>query len=230
MDVILIAGLWLDASVWSQVATELERNRHHPIPVALPGQGDGSATATLDDQLTAVLAAVDAAERPVVVGHSAAASLAWLAADRRAAEVARVVLIGGFPNADGEAYADFFPVQDGVMLFPGWAAFDGPDTADLDDAARQGLAAGMVPVPEGVAKGIVELRDDRRYDVPITLVCPEFTPAQAKAWIAEGQLPELAKAHDVSFVDIDSGHWPMSTRPVELARLLAQVAATGAPG
>jgi pimeloyl-ACP methyl ester carboxylesterase len=230
MDVILIAGLWLDASVWSQVATELERIGQHPIPVALPGQGDGSATATLDDQLTAVLAAVDAAERPVVVGHSAASSLAWLAADRHAAEVARVVLIGGFPNADGEAYADFFPVQDGVMPFPGWAAFDGPDTADLDDAARQGLAAGMVPVPEGVAKGIVELRDDRRYDVPITLVCPEFTPAQAKAWIAEGQLPELAKAHDVSFVDIDSGHWPMSTRPVELARLLAQVAATGAPG
>jgi hypothetical protein len=36
-----------------------------------------------------------------------------------------------------------------------------------------------------------------------------------------GAVPELAAAKLVDFVDIDSGHWPMFTKPVELARLLA---------
>jgi hypothetical protein len=31
----------------------------------------------------------------------------------------------------------------------------------------------------------------------------------------------LAKAKKLDLVDIDSGHWPMVTRPVELAGLLA---------
>jgi pimeloyl-ACP methyl ester carboxylesterase len=38
-------------------------------------------------------------------------------------------------------------------------------------------------------------------------------------------VPELAKAKHVELVDIDSGHWPMVTRPAELARLLAAAAA-----
>jgi hypothetical protein len=47
---------------------------------------------------------------------------------------------------------------------------------------------------------------------------------QAREWIAEGEVPELAKTKHVSFVDIDSGHWPMFSAPAELARLLSQAA------
>lgn len=66
-----------------------------------------------------MLAAVDAAsEKPMVVGHSAACTLAWLAADARPEKVAKVVLIGGFPAADGEPYDDFFEPKDGVMPLP----------------------------------------------------------------------------------------------------------------
>ena len=54
--------------------------------------------------------------------------------------------------------------------------------------------------------------------------CPEFSPDQARAWLAAGDLPELARAADVAYVDIDSGHWPMFTRPAELARILADAA------
>ena len=38
------------------------------------------------------------------------------------------------------------------------------------------------------------------------------------------ELAELAKAADVTYVDIDSGHWPMISKPVELAELLAGLA------
>ncbi|MFK4593821.1 alpha/beta fold hydrolase [Streptomyces pristinaespiralis] len=226
MDILLIGGLWLQGSVWGRVASALEAAGHRPVPLTLPGQGDGAVSATLDDQLAAVLAAVDAAPgRPMVVGHSAAATLAWLAADRRPERPAKVALVGGFPSADGQPYADFFEVRDGVMPFPGWGPFEGPDAADLDDEARRQLAAGAIPAPAGVVKGVVRLSDERRFDVPVLVVCPEFTPAQAQEWIEAGDVPELARAEHVDFADIDSGHWPMITRPTELARILAAAAA-----
>lgn len=225
MDIVLIAGLWLDGSVWDNVAARLGALGHRAVPVTLPGQGDGNTSATLADQVAAVVAAVDAAAgRPMVAGHSAACSLAWLAADARPAKVGKVALIGGFPSADGTAYSEAFPVRDGAMPFPGWDAFEGPDSADLDDAARQAIASAAIPVPEGVARGVIRLADERRYDIPVVLVCPEFTPAQARKWIGHGEVPELAKSKNVSFADIDSGHWPMITAPAELARLLARAA------
>jgi hypothetical protein len=55
------------------------------------------------------------------------------------------------------------------------------------------------------------------------MVCPEFTPDQAREWIAAGDIPELTRAKDVDLVDIDSGHWPMVTRPMELAQILAAI-------
>ncbi|HWF82965.1 MAG TPA: alpha/beta hydrolase [Streptosporangiaceae bacterium] len=225
MDIVLIAGLWLDGSVWDDVAVELKALGHRAVPVTLPGQGGGNPSATLADQSAAVLAAVDAAVgRPIVVGHSAAATLAWLAADARPAKVSKVVLIGGFPSGNGKPYFDGLPVKDGAVPFPGWDEFEGPDSVDLDDAAKKKIASAAIPVPEGVTSAVVKLADERRYDVPMVLICPEFSPDQARQWIGQGEIPELAKSKNVSLVDIDSGHWPMFTAPADLARLLAQVA------
>lgn len=225
MDIVLVAGLWLDGSAWDDVVPTLEALGHRPVPVTLPGQGDGAESATLTDQVAAMLAAVDQApEKPMVVGHSAAATLAWMTADARPEKVAKVALIGGFPCADGEPYADFFETSDGLMPFPGWAPFEGPDSVDLDEETKRSIALSAIPVPEKVSKGTVRLRNERRYDVPVVLVCPEFTPAQAQQWIDAGDAPELAKAKHLELVDIDSGHWPMISKPVELARQLAAAA------
>jgi len=220
MDIVLIAGLWLPQSVWIDVCRELERRGHRPLPVALPGVDDASTTATLSDQLEAALAVVDAANRPMVVGHSAACTLAWMLADRRPEGIEQVVLVGGFPSADASTYADYFPVVDGVMAFPGWNPFEGADSADLGEADREHIASVTVAVPEGVARGMVRLSNDRRFDVPVVLVCPEYSTDQARAWIDSGDVPELGRVNQVGFVDIDTGHWPMITQPAELARVL----------
>src|SRR5215469_9941034 len=163
MDLLLIAGLWLDGSAWDAVVPQLRALGHQAVPLWLPGQGAPPATATLADQHAAVLTAIDAAASSVVVvGHSAACTLAWMAADARPGKVARVAMIGGFPSGDGEVYADFFESADGVVAFPGWGPFEGPESADLDEQQRRRVADAAIGVSDGVTKGIVRLRDERR--------------------------------------------------------------------
>jgi pimeloyl-ACP methyl ester carboxylesterase len=110
------------------------------------------------------------------------------------------------------------------LPFPGWGEFEGPDSAGLDEAAKQAIASAAIPVREGGTRAVIRLADERRYDVPVVLVCPEFTSGQAREWIGQDEVPELAKSKNVSFVDIDSGHWPMISAPAEFARQLAQAA------
>ena len=50
MDIILIAGMWLDGSAWDGVVPELERLGHRPAPLTLPGQGDGDTGANQQDR------------------------------------------------------------------------------------------------------------------------------------------------------------------------------------
>lgn len=218
MDIVLIPGLWLDGSVWDAVASRLEPAGHRPHPLTLP-------RTTLDEQLDTVLAAVDAAEAPaMVVGHSAAATLAWLAADRRPDAVAHVVLVGGMPGAEGEPYFEGLAPTDGWLPFPGWEPFAGPDSDDLIPAMRADLEARMQPVPEAVLAGVVHYTADARRHVPVTLVCPEFSPQDAREWMAAGQLPELAAADRLDYLDLDTGHWPMTSDPDAMAAALVQLA------
>ncbi len=225
MEMILIGGLWLTGSAWREVVPVLERRGHHPRALNLPGQGDGATTADLEDQLGEVVAAVDATEGPaMVVGHSASATLAWMAADARPHGIAGVVMIGGFPSGDGGRYFDSLPVEGEWLEFPGWDEFEGPDAADLSAAQRTAIEAEMVPVPAAVVRATVHLRNPRRFEVPVTIVCPEFSATQAKVWVDGGEVPELARLRSVDYFDIDSGHWPMFSRPTELGELLGRIA------
>lgn len=225
MDIVLVAGLWLDATAWDLVAPLLEQAGHRVEPVVLPGQGAGT-TATLGDQVDAVVAAVDRMDAPVmVVGHSAASTLAWLAADRRPDDVAQVVMVGGMPAAHGELYAPLFELDDGVMPFPGWGPFEGPDSDDLSARVRAEFEARAIPVPEAVAHGTVEYTNEKRKSVPVVLVCPEFSSVQARRWFEAGEMPELRGVERLDYVDVDSGHWPMFTKPRELADVLHSLTA-----
>ena len=60
----------------------------------------------------------------------------------------------------------------------------------------------------------------------VRLVPAALEPASVTvlAGIGAGDVPGLARAKHVEYVDIDSGHWPMFSQPAELARLIASVA------
>jgi pimeloyl-ACP methyl ester carboxylesterase len=92
-------------------------------------------------------------------------------------------------------------------------------------AQRTGRAAfreRAIPSPVRVTRDPQRLSDDRRYDVPITVIACEFPSAMLREWIAEGHpyVQELAKVRDVGYVDLPTGHWPQFTRPQELGRAI----------
>ena len=81
---------------------------------------------------------------------------------------------------------------------------------------------GAVPEPAGVATGSQELGDDRRYEVPSTIVACAYSSEQLKDWVAQGApfVSELAAMRAVEYVDLPTGHWPQFTKPAELGRTI----------
>jgi pimeloyl-ACP methyl ester carboxylesterase len=228
MDIILIPGLWLNGSAWEQVTPLLEQAGHRAHAVTLPGTESADADrskVTVRGMIDAVTDVIDGAgpgAQVAVVGHSLGAGIATAALDARADRVARVFYVGGFPAADAKVLAAGFEVRGDGIPFPGWAEFDDADIADLDGAARARFRDQAVPAPAALAREAVRLTDERRYDVPATAVCPEYTPETLRQWITGGEeaVLEFPKIRSLDYADIDSGHWPMFTRPADLAAII----------
>lgn len=228
MEILLVPGLWLDGASWDDVVPALAAAGHHPHALTLPGMhadDTDAARVTLADHVGAVIAALDAldpSDGPVVlVGHSAGGALVHAAADARPERVARVIHVASEPRADGDAAGEF-PVVDGLVPFPEWSFFDEEMVADLDDDQRATMRARALPSPARVTSDPLHLTDDRRHDVPTTVIACEYPVAMLRAWMEAGHpgVRELAAMRDVTFVDLPGGHWPQVSRPSELAPLL----------
>ena len=223
MPILLVPGLWLDASSWDAVRAPLEASGHPTRAVSLPGMEGRDAeraTVRLRDHVAAVVAEVDAAAGPVVlVAHSAGGAVAHAAVDSRPDRVHHVVYVAGFPTPDGQTAADGFDVVDGEIPLPGWSHFGAEELADMDEPALRAFAGRALPSPACYALDRQHLVDERRYDVPVTIVCTDFTAAMLTSWVEAGLAPvaELARIRDVTARDLPTGHWPQLTRPEALA-------------
>jgi pimeloyl-ACP methyl ester carboxylesterase len=111
---------------------------------------------------------------------------------------------------------------DGEIPLPDWSEFPDEDRRDLDDGRPEVFRARAVSQPAAVASDTQVLSDQRRYDVPATIIACEFTSEQLREWMAQGEpsLAELATTHEVDDVDLPRGHWPQLTRPRELGQAI----------
>jgi pimeloyl-ACP methyl ester carboxylesterase len=233
MDIILIPGFWLDGSSWDQVAPALAEAGHRTHALTLPGMESKDADRsgiTLRDHVDAVVGVIDsldpAAGGVALVGHSGGGAVAHAAADARPGRVARVVYVDSGPLGDGGVINDDLPAENGEVPLPDWSLFEDEDLVDLDDELRAAFRARAIPIPEHVTSDRQHLADERRYDVPVTVIACEFTSEQLRKWIEGGHpaVRELAKIREVGYIDLPTGHWPQFTRPRELGRaILASV-------
>lgn len=220
MDVILVPGLWLDASSWDDIIPALEAAGHRPYPLTLPGPSVGDLV--VDDWVDAVVREIDRlGDRVILVGHSGGGNVVWGAADRRPDRVARVILVDTIVPHPGAMISEF-PVENGVVPFPGWDFFDDDDVADIDDETRRRTAEHVVDVPGRVPSSPITLSDERRFAVPVTILSgqldAESFPRVLAQWDAYAR--EVDKIENVEVVTLDSGHWPQFSQPERFAEKL----------
>lgn len=237
MDIILVPGFWLDASSWDGVTPPLAAAGHRVHPLTLPGLESADAQRAgigLRSHIDAVVAEVDALDGPVaLVGHSGGGAIIHGALDARPERVARAVYVDSGPLGEGGVINDELPADGEEIPLPPWELFDDEDLTDLDEGLRAAFRERAIPQPKGVAQDQQHLHDERRYDVPATIIACEFPSALLTEWIEAGNpfVAELARMRNVEYIDLPTGHWPQFTKPAELgAAILAAVEPASRPG
>jgi len=232
---VLVAGHWLGAWAWDDVLQHLDPDRARSVALTLPGLDatDPDRTRrTLDDQVAAVLDALArlgaSPERPAtLVGHSGANAPVSLVLDRRPDLVGRVVWVDSGPVSPGTAFAPDLPDEVEELALPPFEVLGQQASLDgLDPAVLERFRARAVPEPGPVLRQPVVLTDPARHAVPTTLVCCSIPGAQVLE-LAEAGHPmfaEVAALEHRDVVDLPTGHWPMWSRPRDLAEVIATAA------
>jgi pimeloyl-ACP methyl ester carboxylesterase len=159
----------------------------------------------------------------VLAVHSGAGAPGYAVTDRIPEQIAAMVYVDTGP-AKGALDPDFdgveqpLPSQEGLEKEEN---LDGLTQEQLETFRRR-----AVPEPGAALRDAAELTNEARLDVPSTVVCTGFTSEQYKEAVKEGYafLAGLTELRDVTWVDLPTSHWPMWSRPQELAGIIGDIA------
>jgi pimeloyl-ACP methyl ester carboxylesterase len=232
--IVLVPGFWLGAWAWDEVAAILRVDSVDVTALTLPGleslDADRSAI-TFSDDVDAIVAAVQAAKAPVVLAvHSASGFSGYAASDRVPDRIAAMVYVDTAPGK-GALDPEFKGVEKPLV----WKDIEAEENLDgLSEEQKETFRRRAVPVPGGVLRGSVDLTNDARRDIPSTLICTGFSAEQYRTYAKEhpewaflAGIPELRNA---TWIDLPTSHWPMWSRPRELAGIIGDVARAHVPG
>src|SRR5215211_6532522 len=229
--IILVPGFWLGAWAWDDVVGALGAAGHDVAALTLPGlesiDADRSAV-TLSDHVDAICDAVSAAGAPAVLAvHSGAGGAGYAASDRIPEQIAAMVYVDS-----GPATGALDPNFEGVEQTLNWDELTAEEKLDgLSDEQLDTFRRRAVPEPGGVLREAPRLTNDARLDVPTTVICTGYTSEQVKGFVQEGYafLVGLTDLRDVTYVFLPTSHWPMWSRPRELAAIIGDIAKAHAP-
>ncbi|HEY2916669.1 MAG TPA: alpha/beta hydrolase [Candidatus Limnocylindrales bacterium] len=224
--IILVPGFWLGAWAWDEVAGLLRSDGFDVTPITLPGLESKDADRSkvhFEDHVQAIVKAIESKDRPVVLAlHSATGFSGYAATDRVPDKIAAVVYVDTAPGI-GPLDPSFEDAERPMV----WADIEAEENLDgLSEAQQETFRQRAVPVPGSLIREGLELTNDARKDVPSTLIATGFTAADYRkyaetekpAWLAG--LPEL---RDITYIDLPTSHWPMWSKPKELAAIIADV-------
>jgi pimeloyl-ACP methyl ester carboxylesterase len=229
--IVLVPGFWLGAWAWDEVADALRADGHDVTALTLPGLESADADRskiTMSDHVDAICAAVRAAGRPVVLAvHSGAGASGYGASDRVPELIAAMVYVDSGP-AKGALDPDFDALELPLPAPEKLAAeenLDGLSEEQLETFRRR-----AVPEPGAAMREAAELTNDARLDVPSVAICTGFTSEQYKDALEEGYswLAGFTELRNLTWLDLPTSHWPMWSRPAELAEIIGDVAKTHA--
>lgn len=229
-QILLVPGFWLGAWAWDQVTPLLEERGFDTTALTLPGLDPDvqGSDATLDDQATAIGAALDGkASRRVLVVHSGAAMPGTMAMDRYTDQIDHMVFVDTAPVRDGFAMNADLPSGQDFPLDAAWDELEAEGSfKDLTPEQLTTFRSRAVAQPGATVREPVRLSNTARQRVPSTIVCTAF-PSEEYQEGAEAEMPFLAGLRDhlhVTYVDLPTGHWPMWSKPGELSAVIAQAA------
>ncbi|MBO0873951.1 MAG: alpha/beta hydrolase [Pseudonocardia sp.] len=238
---VLVPGFWLGSWAWDRVADRLRADGHDAVAVTPGGVAERSAErdVTIESQVADLVAVLHRHRDVVLVGHSGAGLVVAAAAERARERVARLVFVDTGPLPEGVAQIDFVRPEvrewirqrlaenDGRQPMPTREELEkmGSSTAGMDDETFARVRARSTPEPGGVVTGTAR-RAAPDPTLPKTVIACSFTEAGARAAIAAGVtgFGEMS-GPEWSFAELPTGHWPMFSRPNDLAALLLAIAA-----
>jgi len=226
--IILVPGFWLGAWAWDEVVDLLRADGHDVTAITLPGLESAAADRsmiTLTDHVNAIVDAIEMKDEPVVLAvHSASGFSGYAASDRVPEKIAAMVYVD---TAPGKGALDRAFEGDEKPLV--WTDIESEENLDgLSEAQKETFRRRSVPVPGGVLRESIDLTNDARRDIPSTFICTGYTAEQYQGyakdhpeWAFLAGIPEL---RDVTWIDLPTSHWPMWSRPKDLARIIGDVA------
>jgi pimeloyl-ACP methyl ester carboxylesterase len=224
--IILVPGFWLGAWAWDEVAATLRADDHNVTALTLPGLESANAdrsSITLSDHVDTICAAVEAAGGPVVLAVRSGTGFSGHVASGRIPErIAAMVYVDtapGIPPLD--------PDFEGAEKPMSWEELSAEENLDgLSEEQLEMFRQRAVPEPGGVIRDAVELTNDARLDIPSTLICTGYSSQEYKEAMDKGYawLAGLKEVRKITWVDLPTSHWPMWSRPKELAEIIGDVA------
>jgi pimeloyl-ACP methyl ester carboxylesterase len=230
--IILVPGFWLGAWAWDEVAETLRADGHDVMALTLPGLdsvGTDRSNITFADHVDAICDVVAAAKAPVVLAvHSGAGATGYAASDRVPERIAAVVYVDSGP-ATGPLDPGFTDVEQPLV----WEEIEAEENLDgLSEEQKATFRERAIPEPGAAIRESAELTNAARLDIPTTAICTGYTSEQYKQAIDQGQtwLGGFAELRNITWVDLPTSHWPMWSRPQELAAIIGDAAKAHAPG
>jgi len=224
--IVLVPGFWLGAWAWDEVVPPLRAEGLDVTALTLPGLESRDAdrsSITLSDHVDAICDAVRAAGRPVVLAvHSGTGFSGYAATDRIPELIATMVYVDSAP---GKGALD--PGLEGDKEF-NWEELAAEENLDgLAEEQLETFRQRAVPEPGGVLREELELTNDARLDLTTTMLCTGFPSEQIRKAAVEHDWAWLAgvrELRNITWLDLPTSHWPMWSRPQDLAAILADIA------